>query len=151
MCGFSRSAEQDHHDFRAGITKQYPGKLQTIVEDMNQPKSVIRSHHGNSFMKQYVRDHVLLCTEASSSSVNDYGCKKAIEHLSELRQKMSSVIDTYHNFKQDIPETFVDRGRLRKLAEPRSCQWQTDRYRTDAATINGLAMGRNEDSAEGDR
>ena len=44
--------------------------------------------------------------------------KKAVEHLPELRQKMSSVIDNYHNVQQDILETFVDRGQLRKLAEP---------------------------------
>jgi DNA-binding transcriptional ArsR family regulator len=31
---------------------------------------------------------------------------------------MSSVIDNYHNVQQDILETFVDRGQLRKLAEP---------------------------------
>lgn len=31
---------------------------------------------------------------------------------------MSSVIDNYHNVQQDILETFVDRGQLRRLAEP---------------------------------
>jgi hypothetical protein len=31
---------------------------------------------------------------------------------------MSGIIDNYHNVQQDILETFVDRGQLRKLAEP---------------------------------
>ena len=31
---------------------------------------------------------------------------------------MSDIIDNYHNVQQDILETFVDRGQLRKLAEP---------------------------------
>jgi hypothetical protein len=31
---------------------------------------------------------------------------------------MSEIIDNYHNAQQDILETFVDRGQLRKLAEP---------------------------------
>jgi hypothetical protein len=31
---------------------------------------------------------------------------------------MSEIIDNYHNVQQDILETFVDRGQLRKLAEP---------------------------------
>ena len=31
---------------------------------------------------------------------------------------MSEIIDTYHNVQQDILETFIDRGQLRKLAEP---------------------------------
>jgi hypothetical protein len=104
--------------FGRKITKQYRGKLQTVIEDMNLPNPVIRSHYGNGFVKQYVRDHVLLRTEPASNNVNDYGCKKAVEHLPELRQKMSSVIDNYHNVQQDIMETFIDRGQLRKLAEP---------------------------------
>src|SRR5580698_5484249 len=104
--------------FGRRVTKQYRGKLQTVIEDMNLPNPVIRSHYGNGFVKQYVRDHILLRTEPASNNVNDYGCKKAVEHLPELRQKMSSVIDNYHNVQQDILETFVDRGQLRKLAEP---------------------------------
>jgi hypothetical protein len=31
---------------------------------------------------------------------------------------MSQIIDNYHDVQQDILETFVDRGQLRKLAEP---------------------------------
>jgi hypothetical protein len=104
--------------FGRKITRQYRGKLQTVIEDMDLPNPVIRSHYGNGFVKQYVRDHVLLRTEPASNNVNDYGCKKAVENLPLLRQKMSSVIDNYHNVQQDILETFVDRGQLRQLAEP---------------------------------
>src|SRR5687767_14302684 len=38
---------------------------------------------------------------------------------------MSAIVDNYHDAQQDILETFVDRGQLRKLAEPNhSGQWQ---------------------------
>jgi len=104
--------------FGRKITRQYRGKLQTVIEDMNLPNPVIRSHYGNGFVKQYVRDHILLRTEPASNNVNDYGCKKAVENLPHLREKMSAVIDNYHNVQQDILETFVDRGQLRQLAEP---------------------------------
>jgi len=104
--------------FGRKITRKYRGKLQTVIENMNLPNPVIRSQYGNGFVKQYVRDHLLLRTEPASNNVNDYGCKKAMENLPLLRQRMSSVIDTYHNVQQDILETFVDRGQLRKLAEP---------------------------------
>jgi hypothetical protein len=104
--------------FGRRVTKQYRGKLQTVIEDMDLPNPVIRSHYGNGFVKQYVRDHLLLRTEPASNNVNDYGCKKAVENLPQVRRKMSEVIDNYHNIQQDILETFVDRGQLRKLAEP---------------------------------
>src|SRR5215510_14373882 len=49
--------------FGRKITKHYRGKLQTEIEDMNLPNPVIRSHYGNGFIKQYVRDHLILRTE----------------------------------------------------------------------------------------
>ena len=79
---------------------------------------MIRSHYGNGFIKQYVRDHLILRTEPTSNNVEDYGVKKAIENLPQLRKNMSAINDNYLNVQQDILETFVDRGQLRKLAEP---------------------------------
>ena len=104
--------------FGRKVTKQYRGKLQTVIEDMGLPNPVIRSHYGNGFVKQYVRDHLLLRTEPASNNVNDYGCKKAIENLPRVRENMASVIDNYHNVQQDILETFIDRGQMRQLAQP---------------------------------
>jgi hypothetical protein len=43
---------------------------------------------------------------------------KAVENLPVLRKAMSAINDNYLNVQQDILETFVDRGQLRKLAEP---------------------------------
>ena len=39
-----------------------------------------------AFIKQYVRDHVILRTEPASNNVTDYGVNKAIEHLPALRE-----------------------------------------------------------------
>jgi hypothetical protein len=41
-----------------------------------------------------------------------------VENLPQLRERRSGIIDNYHNVQQDVLETFVDRGQLRKLAEP---------------------------------
>jgi len=104
--------------FGRKITRHYRGKLQTEIEDMDLPNPVIRSHYGNGFIKQYVRDHFILRTESASNNVNDYGVNKSVENLSALREKLSAINDNYLNVQQDILETFVDRGQLRKLAEP---------------------------------
>jgi hypothetical protein len=104
--------------FGRKITKQYRGKLQTVIEDMDLPNPVIRSHYGNGFAKQYVRDHLALRTEPATNNVTDYGVKKAVENLPQLRQKMSAITDNYLNVQQDILETFLDGGQLRQLAEP---------------------------------
>lgn len=104
--------------FGRKITSRHGGKLQTEIEDMHLPNPVVRSHYGNGFIKQYVRDHVLLRTEAATNNVHDYGVNKAVENLPRLREKLTSINDTYQNIQQDILETFIDRGQLRKLAEP---------------------------------
>ena len=104
--------------FGRKVTKQYNGKLQTVIEDLDLPNPVIRSHYANGFIKQYVRDHLLLRTEPATNNVNDYGVKKAVENLPKLRERLESITDNYLNVQQDILETFVDRGQLKALAAP---------------------------------
>jgi len=90
--------------FGRKITKHYRGKLQTEIEDMSLPNPVIRSHYGNGFIKQYVRDHLILRTEAASNNVNDYGVKKAVENLPVLQKALSAINDNYLSVQQDILE-----------------------------------------------
>jgi hypothetical protein len=71
--------------FGRKVTKHYRGKLQTKIEDMDLPNPVIRSHYRNGFIKQYVRDHLLLRTEAATNNVQDYGLHKAGENLPQLK------------------------------------------------------------------
>jgi hypothetical protein len=104
--------------FGRRITKRYRGQLQTVIEDLNLPNSVIRSHYGHGFIKQYVRDHLLLRTEAATNNVTDYAVPKAVDNLPQLRPKLASIVDSYQDVQQDILETFVDRGQLRQLGQP---------------------------------
>jgi hypothetical protein len=104
--------------FGRKVTKRYRGKLETLIEDLDLPNPVIRSYYRDSSIKQYVRDHRLLRTEATSNNVANFGVKKAIETLPQLRSAMIAVTDRYLTIQQDILETFVDRGQLRHLAAP---------------------------------
>jgi hypothetical protein len=104
--------------FGRKITKHHRGKLQTEIEDMHLPNPVIRSHYRNGFIKQYVRDHLILRTEAATNNVTDYRVNKAVEHLPLLRDKLAAIDDSYLDIQQDILETFVDRGHLQRLAQP---------------------------------
>lgn len=89
-----------------------------MSEELNLPNPVIGSHYGNGFIQPYVRDHLHLRTEAATHDVTDYRVNKAVDHLPQLREKMTSLVDRYQDVQQDILETFLDRGQLRKLAEP---------------------------------
>jgi hypothetical protein len=100
------------------VTKRYRGTLETLIEDLDLPNPVIRSYYRDGSIKQYVRDHLLLRTEATSNNVRDFGVPKAIDAVPQLREAMAAVTDRYQSVQQDILETFVDRGQLRRLAEP---------------------------------
>jgi hypothetical protein len=104
--------------FGRKITRRYRGQVQTVIEDLHLPNPVIRSHYGHGFVKQYVRDHLLLRTEAATNDVRDYAVPKAIDQLPHLRQKQAAILDTYLDVQQDILETFLDRGQLRDLSQP---------------------------------
>jgi hypothetical protein len=104
--------------FGRKVTKFHGGKLQSVIEDLDLPNPVIRSHYRNGFIKQYVRDHLILRTEPATNDVTDYGVKKAVTNLASLRNRLSAIADNYLSVQQDILETFIDRGQLRKLAQP---------------------------------
>lgn len=104
--------------FGRRVTSHHRGQLQTTIHDFHLPNPVIRSHYGHGFVKQYVRDHLLLRTEPATNNVGDYGVRKAVEQLPTLRRQLAGIVDRYLDVQQDILETFVDRGQLRRRAAP---------------------------------
>src|SRR5437867_1780591 len=100
------------------VQKNHAGKLQTVIEDLDLPNPVIRSHYKNGFIKQYVRDDSNLRTEPATNNVTDYGVGKTLENLPELKGKLSATIDRYHDVQQDILDSFADRGQLQTLMQP---------------------------------
>ena len=88
--------------FGRRIQKRYQGKLQTVIEDMHLGNPVLRAHYKNGFLKQYVRDHRILRTEPATNSVLDYGVKKAIDNLPQLRERAAAILDRCLDVEQDI-------------------------------------------------
>ena len=104
--------------FGRRVTQEYQGKLPTVIEDLDLPHPVIRSHYGHGLAKPYVRDNRWLRTEPATHNGYDYGVHQDVANLPRLRDRMSQIIDHYHEVPQDILETFVDRGQRRELTEP---------------------------------
>jgi hypothetical protein len=61
---------------------------------------------------------ILRFETATNDEKGDYGINKAVENLAPLREKLQGITERYQNVQQDIVETFLDRGELRKLGEP---------------------------------
>jgi hypothetical protein len=80
-------------------------KLQTVIEDINLPNPVMRSHYKNGFIKQYARDNRILRTEAATNNVNDYRVQKAMENLPHLRQTFQGITNRYLDVQQDFSKS----------------------------------------------
>jgi hypothetical protein len=79
--------------FGRRITRRHGGKLQTVIEDLNLPNPVIRSHYRKGFLKQYVRDRFLLCTESATNNIyTEYGIGKVVENLAPLQNKLDGIL-----------------------------------------------------------
>jgi hypothetical protein len=104
--------------FGRRITKRFGDTLQTTIQDLHLGNPVIRTDYKKDSVKQYVRDHLLLRTEATSYHLPDLGVGKSVENLPAARTTLHQITERYLNVQQDILETFVDRGQLRRLAEP---------------------------------
>ena len=85
---------------------------------MDLPNPVIRSHYRNGFIKQYVRDHLILRTEAASNNVIDCGCKQGHRTPSRCGTSSQSSTTIIWTSSRISSKRFVDRGQLERLAKP---------------------------------
>jgi hypothetical protein len=79
---------------------------------------VISTGFNSTSIKQYVREHTLLRSEATSFRLADLSMPKNIQNLPKVRKLFAASIERYHNAQQDILETYVDRGQMDKLRQP---------------------------------
>lgn len=104
--------------FGRRVTKRFGDTLQTTIQDLHLGNPVIRTDYKKDSVKQYVRDRLLLRTEATSYNLWDFGVGKSVENLPKARKTLRQITERYLDVQQDILETFVNRGQLLRLSQP---------------------------------
>jgi hypothetical protein len=79
---------------------------------------VMSSRFQSTSLKQYVKDHVLLRTEAASYQLDDLAVRKNVQHLPKMRQILAASNERYLEVQQDVLVSHVDRGQLEWLRQP---------------------------------
>jgi hypothetical protein len=92
--------------------------IKTKITDYQESSPVIRSEFKSTSLKQYVRDHRLLRTEATTNFTPNLGVNKGVANLPRLREVLQRGTERYLEVQQDVLDTFVDRGQLQRLQEP---------------------------------
>jgi len=104
--------------FGQRVTKRLKGKLNTVVEQVDHGHHIFRAYYRNAFIKQYEKFSTYLRNEACSNNLADFGLKKGLDHLAQVREKLLAVTDRFAAFQAQWLNVHVDFPLLQRLALP---------------------------------
>jgi hypothetical protein len=104
--------------FGTRITKQLRGKLNTTLEKIEHGHHVFRAYFKHAFVKQYEKFATLLRNEICSNNLADFGLRKGLEHLGDVREKFLSITDRFTKFQARCLNAHVEFPLLQRLALP---------------------------------
>lgn len=104
--------------FGTRISKRLKGKLATTLEQIEHGHQIFRAYWKHAFVKQYEKFAVFLRNEICSNNLADFGLKKGLEHLADVREKFLEVTDRFAAFQAQCLNVHVDFPFLQRLALP---------------------------------
>ena len=104
--------------FGQRITRKLKGKLSTVVEQVEHGHHIFRAYYRNAFIKQYEKFSTYLRNEACSNNLADFGLKKGLDHLAQVRDKLLAVTGRFAAFQAQWLNVHVDFPLLQRLALP---------------------------------
>ena len=112
------SADKISEIFGGRITKKLRGKLATTLEQIEHGHHIFRAYWKHAFVKQYEKFALFLRNEICSNNLADFGLKKGLEHLGEVRECFLAVTERFTGFQARCLNTHVDFPLLQRLALP---------------------------------
>jgi hypothetical protein len=112
------TADKISEIFGSRITKKLKGKLNTTLEQIEHGHHIFRAYWKNAFVKQYEKFSTFLRNEVCSNNLTDFGLKKGLSHLEEVRKKFLQVTDRFAGFQAHCLNVHVDFPLLQRLALP---------------------------------
>lgn len=94
------------------------GKLQTILERVEQGQHVFRAYWKHAFVKQYEKYRTFLRNEVTTNNLSDFGLKKGLAHLGEVRTRLLGVLDRYAEQEAETLNVHEDFALLQRIALP---------------------------------
>src|SRR5215813_12185489 len=81
--------------FGTRLQRKHRGKLYTIIDQIAHGHHVFRAYFRNAVLRQYEKFSTYLRNELCSNNLYDFGLKKSLEHLDEVRQKFQAIISRF--------------------------------------------------------
>jgi len=115
-------AHRTTHLFGRRISRQYQGKLQTVLDQREVGHPVLRWYYRTSFAKQYVRgdqhNDRILRTETCSNDTYHFGVGRRLDNLPLLHEKLAAINDRCLDEQAELLASAIDTGQLAALAQP---------------------------------
>src|SRR3990172_3782313 len=104
--------------FGVRLTKKLGGKLATILDQIEHGHHVFRAYWKHAFIKQYEKFSTFLRNEICSNNLRDFGLRKGLDHLDDVRQRFLQVTDRFASFQAQWLNVHVDFPLLSRIALP---------------------------------
>src|SRR5215207_11755434 len=115
-------AERTTQLFGRRIDRRYQGKLQTVLDQRDAGRPVLRWYYQTSFAKNYVRgdrrgDRILRA-ETCANDTSHFGVGRRLNNLPRLRDTLAATNSRTLALQADLLASTVDNGLLAGLASP---------------------------------
>ncbi|MCA1694166.1 MAG: hypothetical protein LC749_05225, partial [Actinobacteria bacterium] len=115
-------ANRTTHLFGRRINRHYKGKLQTVLDQRDAGRPVLRWYYQTSFAKQYVRGDQhsdrILRTETCSNDTYHFGVGRRLDNLPLLHDQLAATNERCLAEQAELLASAVDTGQLAALAAP---------------------------------
>ncbi len=112
------SADKVTRIFGWPARKRISGKLQTVLQKIEQGHHVLRAYSKSAVLRMYQKWATFLRVEVLSNRLKDFGLNKGLENLDAVRQKLAAVSDRFAAFEAESLRTPIDFPLFQRLALP---------------------------------
>lgn len=117
--------------FGVRLTKKLGGKLATTLDQIEHGHHVFRAYWKHAFIKQYEKYSTFLRNEICSNNLRDFGLRKGLDHLEEVRQRFLQITDRFADSQARWLNVHVDFPLLSRIALP---------IKVGTATVPGIKI-----------
>ena len=104
--------------FGTRLKRNHRGKLFTVIDQIEHGHHVFRTYFRNAVLRQYEKFSMFLRNELCSNNLYDFGLKKRLDHLDEVRHKFQSIINRFAGFQAQWLNVHTDFPLLQRIALP---------------------------------
>src|SRR5438128_3043582 len=104
--------------FGTRLHRRMRGKLATIIDQIEHCRHVFRAYFKHAFLKQYEKFSTFLINELCSNNLTDFGLRKGLDHLDEVRQTFQAITGRFAGYQAQWLNVHVDFPLLQRIALP---------------------------------